>query len=146
MTLQALLERVEAASGSDRDLDFDLEVACAPPAHAAHWQGQRVRVYEGIPADEYNTEHRDYRVKGSKDANPAPAYTASIDAAVALVEKMLPGANWRLSRWDKDDFNASIFVPQMFEAEGLKTPALALIAALLKALISQSNPERPGVE
>ena len=64
-------------------------------------------------------------------------YTASIDAAVALVEKV-----WVKDYWSIDAFNqATVGDGDRFQWRGNgRTPALALIAALLRALIAQEKP------
>lgn len=138
--LQALLERVEKAEGPDRELDALIWTAAT--GHETHYPNPYMREAEGLHA--YTERRGDdlsrwYRV---------PALTNSIDAAVGLVEKMLPGFDVCLARVS-GEWSADIGPPDSFQAASAKsrpTPALALIAALLKALISQSNPERPGVE
>jgi hypothetical protein len=138
MTLRELRERVEAATGADRDLDFEIDVALAPPSQAGHWQGQRVRIYEGIPHAEYDRDSPHHRPKGSKDEIPSPPYTSSVDAAIALVEAKGFGghshtvidttgaATAEVWPWSKER-------PSITRGNGA-TPALALLAALLRAL------------
>ena len=86
-----------------------------------------------------------------------PAYSASVDAALALVEEKLPGWKWAIAK-ESDGFGgmeyeAELFGPQYSSREqnpatfavhlGLTAP-LAPIAALLKALIAQAPTARPA--
>jgi hypothetical protein len=121
--LKELLERVEKATGPDRDIDFDLaelldEFAFVPTfGMAGNWYKRPVQY--GLTTD-------------------VPAYTASIDAAVALVGKVLPGWSWVVGRNDTDSEHMCIMgdSPQNeFESEG-SSPPLAILAAMLRALIA----------
>jgi len=60
-----------------------------------------------------------------------------LDAALALVERVLPGWAWELTRWTGGGYTTSIsqYNPgdEEFRGQG-PTPALALLSALLKAL------------
>lgn len=68
-------------------------------------------------------------------------YTASIDSSIALVERMLPGWHWEVGR----DGTAMVRDPNVVGASadyvcwGGTTPALALLAALLRALIAKGT-------
>ena len=127
--LQALLERVEKAEGPDRELDALIWTAAT--GHETHYPNPYMREAEGLHA--YTERRGDdlsrwYRV---------PALTDSIDAAVALVESRLIGPSWSVS----SALNARVTCAvrggarHFYDAEG-NTPALALIAALLRALIA----------
>ena len=70
--IASLLERVTAARGPDRVLDLDLARALVPD----------VVVLRRNDDDTANEPHTYWE------------YTASIDAALALVERMLPGWKW----------------------------------------------------
>jgi len=72
-TLRALLARVEAANGSDRELDLAIAGALVPDVICLR----------------YN------EVKDKNEAFTHWEYTASIDAAVALIERVLPGWWWK---------------------------------------------------
>lgn len=70
-----------------------------------------------------------------------PNYTASVDAALSLVEKCAPDAFWELDR----GYNATITnadAGYCGAAHGKPTPALALLSALLSALLAME--ERDG--
>ena len=100
--LQALLERVEKATGPDRLLSRDLARTFGMLGH----------------------------------------YTASIDAALALVERVLPGWHWirksPLSMTVYQDPKDEKAWAVHFDGAGA-TPALSLLAAILKALIAQQE-------
>lgn len=114
--LQRLLERVEKAEREDRPLDHELFLDL-------EWAGQG--------------DHR-----------KPPTYTASLDAALALVERCLPDHQWLVRQHHEGaPFGRGYFanVPtgwpgerRHFDAYG-KTAALALLAAMLKALIAQEQ-------
>jgi hypothetical protein len=109
--LQALLERVKAATGPDRELDRAID-------------------------DYFDPMH----------IGALRPVTASIDAALALVERRLPRWNWIVSDRatcvlrpanGKDENRSWI---QWREANA-RTPPLAILAALLTALIAQQVKE-----
>ncbi len=125
--LQALLERVEKAEGPDEEVDMQLCLLAYPEIMAV-------------------SEKRDdgfwYHKQWGRMSVPAN-YTASIDAAVALVEKMLPGWTGHL---DFGGSQACAYAirpltegPLVEHRAFATTPALALIAALLRALIAQEK-------
>jgi hypothetical protein len=135
--LSALRERVEKAEGPDRELDAVIWLALIPgvtrrTTHVAHWQK---------PYDIDETRDETGRLIN------VPHYTASIDAAVALIERKLPGCGWSITRYENPNiwtpattYIADVTLPgkigdgAMFDACSNATPALALIAALLNAL------------
>ena len=84
---------------------------------------------------------------GEDDGKPVicPAYTNSIDAALALAERILPEAN--CMGFDSDPRGADAYVSRnevpreqiwLVEARA-KTPALALCAAILRATTRTSH-------
>jgi hypothetical protein len=149
MTLRELRERVEAATGADRGIDGHLAVLAGWEWHgdgsvdeheefAGHW------VQLGFPTNgsfgkrgpglcDCHTIDPRYG-----NADDAPCYTASLDAAIALVEAKGFGghshtvidttgaATAEVWPWGKER-------PSITRGNGA-TPALALIAALLMAL------------
>lgn len=125
-SLTELREKVERASGPDRELDLSIYALLDPaePSLALH------------------------------KLNRLPAITASIDAALALVEQKLPGWVWQLSKIDGvpsraplPDCEASVWIPsvrtQKLRVERANgqgaTPPLAILSALLRALESQEQ-------
>lgn len=127
--LSELLERVKAATGPDRELDGAIEVmarrfdayrAGLDDTTRAHWKHNGSTVYDG------NT--------GYVAAN----FTASIDAALALVERCLPG--WMVAMGTCGENNmpwACITEPDEpcrdFASDGVDIPN-AILSALLQAL------------
>lgn len=120
--LKALAERVEAATGPDREIDFGLhEMASKAPS---------------VVPPKY------LRIGG--DSPSTPFYTSSIDAALGLVERVLPG-------WSKDIYiadNGSAVklaspLPRSVEHWGTSetTTPLAILSALLRAF--QTQPDHP---
>lgn len=131
LELEGLLARVEGAAGPDRELDKAL------------W-------YKLIFDPALDRQDDSYlKLVGS----PLPWFTASLDAALALVERRLPTFTTDLTiyRTNAGEFKphslARLFCPygEISEYRGdAKTPALALLAALLRALITQAQPSQTG--
>ena len=94
--LSALIARVEAATGPDREIDW--EVHCLGGMEGAGSYGRH------------------------------PAYTASVDAVLALIERKLPDEAWLLL--DRVLYSRKI---EVFDTTQQKL-ALALLAATLRAL------------
>ncbi len=66
-----------------------------------------------------------------RPGQPMPRYTASLDAAVALLERVLPGWRWAV---DSNGYADVRSYSSMKEAFGTaQTPAIALCIAVLKA-------------
>ena len=65
-----------------------------------------------------------------------PPFTESIDAAVALVERVRPGWHWYV-----DDRSAAVWPDGVYDESAVQaaTPAIALVLALLKSLPSQEE-------
>lgn len=118
MTRAELVERLEAATGPERIYDHYLFFALEP--HLYDEAGRR-----GLLGDHI-----------------VPAYTASIDAAVALVERVLPGWSWECrASGTGDKGQAAVWNPTKRpgrndeqRAYNCATPAIALCIAALKAL------------
>ena len=119
MSLSELLERVNAAS-ADYRIGYDVTVALLgrEAAHAFLYHGARGHI------------------------NPA----TSIDAAVALIERVLPGWRWMVRRIYPEDGGGPLFCAYAEQVDGpmfsrtAPTPPLALIAALLEAKIAEDKP------
>ncbi len=131
--LSDLLLRVEGATGADRALDAAIEHATRfhrglqlglKPEHIAVWR---------------HVGNGEVESQGTRYASPA--YTGSLDAALALVTRVLPG--WQVTLGQHrapgkrgDLWKASLTSPQGggMDTGWAPTPALALLAAMLKAL------------
>jgi hypothetical protein len=123
--LKELLARVEKATGADRGLDVLIAERFDGVAPGGCFSGGLYYAPDG---------------RGGTGCPRIEQYTASLDASLALVERVLPDAPvligmrqtpetqpWaRLADWRGEDATGS-------------TPALALLVALLKALLAKEN-------
>ena len=132
-TLRALLARVEAATGPDRKIDAAIAVTIdgGPKSFTSDDAPDRTRGSYG--AGIWFTDADNYHVL-SKTVRCAALITASIDAAVALIERVLPEWIWDVTStgtsWIMAGDESDLHVP----AKGA-TPALAILAAIFRALI-----------
>ena len=115
-TLLALAERVEAATGADRELDEDIGIAIG--------RGRTVRV-----GHECLGNVRDVPIN-------CPRYTASLDAAMSLVPSGC--SEWNVESWSAPGAIQPAHVRATAWVSGAArvyaaTPALALTAACLRA-------------
>ncbi len=85
-TLRDLKARLDAAKGPDRELDAAIFVALVEPTWVTSPKDPGAVAADAMSFRSTGKLH--YITKTSKHA---PHYTASIDAAVALVERALPG-------------------------------------------------------
>lgn len=98
MTLDSIIERLEKAEGGDQELDFWISV----------------RAYD--PCDCTDAElQADIDSVGIEGMHIDAAFTSSVDAAIALAEKVLPGWAWRVATcsvsddaWVLPDFNCPV--------------------------------------
>lgn len=146
--LSALLGRIEGA-GADRELDAAL---CAyfrllsPRAERERW----AREWSGpiiAKGDRVYLSHADGRADGlSCDAR---LLTASLDAALALCARVLPGwfVGLQQNRHHNKPTDWTAYVERSTKNEHeatSPTPALALLAAMLKALIAATQDTSEG--
>lgn len=122
--LATLRARIDAATGPDRELDLSLAEALVP--------------------DVVVLLHN--RGTGQNERSTYWHYTASIDAALALVERLLPGWLWTFGSYGPDDGPwACITEPTEpcadYAARG-PTPALAILSALMSAMIERESDAR----
>lgn len=110
--LRALLARLEAAEGPDREVDRALHVAVGLD------MGEEVHLGALLNA-----------------------YTASIDAAVALVERR--GYGWQI---DRDDGCYLSDADDVFDLVKAATPPLSLCAALVRAEIMRAEWEAANAD
>ena len=143
MSLSALLERVEACRGPDRELDADLWWVLQ------HRDAERVfnTGALGLPKARPATLPIPAGLGRSGVQSYAPTYTASIDAALALIGRVLPGADPKIWRW-RGQWGASLHDPEngsmvIAQHHYSPTPALALCAALLAAMIGEEAKPSP---
>lgn len=147
MTYSDIIKRLEEATGPDRELDA--RIFCA--ANNMIWEidGQRV---VGIDRDDGNNwETIGYVDPGKYSLNfttyreDIPTYTSSLDATIAIVERMLPGwrkaigENVHTGYWQgrvyrlRDD--------DIFERYGCHgtSPQLAMLIAMFRALEAEGR-------
>lgn len=150
--LVGLLERVEGSTGPDREID------CHVWAHdlglSLEWQGTSlVAGVEGVIGwiDPGEHSRNFYTNRSERGPGSIPAYTASLDAALALVGRVLPGWRWMVRRVYPEDSGplyAAYVMPADDRAIGdvpsAPTPALALIKALLRALLADAERSEGG--
>lgn len=118
MTIAELLERVEGATGPDRELDAAL---CATLRFGG---------------DERCVRYPKTWTRVGQIRDWVPVYSASLDAALALVERVLPGWTWEGGRDPAKASWAYLYAKidgPTFSASA-PTAALALLAALLRSL------------
>lgn len=136
--LRGLIERVEKATGPDREIDGDLHEMA---------YGEWLRKHGYVSQGETGYFSPTPPVQGAGHVRAPEHYTDSVDAALALVEKMRPG--WRLSLGGSGDAWQALIheniVPHKsadFGESGSQTRPLplAIILALLRSL---DSPEKP---
>lgn len=134
--LADLLARVEAAEGPDREIDLDLILALGLGPSGDGWERRRGKYDQG--------GRPELRQNLAPQPGPWPIfcarpYTASLDAALALVKRVLGDVKVRVTTYRKGGGRAEILADgeryDIANEQGA-CPALAVVAALLKALIA----------
>src|SRR5690348_3628613 len=94
-TLLSLERRLASAGGADRELDYALYRGfMLPPRTAELWDSNIAVRKERLP-------------QGYDVYSGTPKYTASVDEALALMERMLPGWQWAVGT-AKGDYHAEL--------------------------------------
>lgn len=143
--LSALIERVENATGPDRELDalifrvLDLKLPdqFLSMGIKLSWQADGSAT---VPVGDMQVRYE------------PPHFTSSLDAALALVEEILPGTFWHVAkgrtRPDEPLFGAELVSPEHggvnVAVEHESSVALALILALLRALSARDQQDGGG--
>ncbi|MDO9441450.1 MAG: hypothetical protein Q7T73_11215, partial [Beijerinckiaceae bacterium] len=93
--LEAMRERVRKATGPDRDIDWAVFSTVEVPALAgSQWRVSLFVDLHGTPAGSDAVEWSEDGLRWFPAMNLA-RYTASVDAALARVGRMLPGSGWQ---------------------------------------------------
>jgi hypothetical protein len=138
-TLSELRERVEKASGPDRELDISIHEVLVG-----------LRMYEDFYRKADDVCLRYYSDPTGPSYHRLPRYTASVDAALSLVERKAPitpyqahcldtsftrddGLAWtfRITTYSKEDETEE---PTVCWATSFASAPLAILSALLKSL------------
>jgi hypothetical protein len=142
-SLTELREKVERATGTDREIDALIAVV--------------LDGYFVLPA-KFEGDGPRYGYIDTEGAEVIPGhagdmlvrkYTSSIDAALALAERKLPGWTWSVDIHDRVEGNANgwawarLATPNSLDFTTHRatapTPPLAILSALLRALESQEQ-------
>lgn len=145
MTLQSLLTRAQQATGASRAIDFELHILLVG---AAVWPATDMRGRITNPHSKMSDYLGAYRevIDADDQDFDFPRYTASVDAALGLVERVLPG--WFVGNICQTDYGrwyATVtrgppsLATYHAQSKTVATPALALICALLSAKIAEAS-------
>lgn len=121
--LTALQQRVRAATGPDRSIDAALLAVANPETAAKHPWVTWIADQEA----------------GRDDFTAIQRYTASIDAAFALTERVLPEHDWIIGHTNGGLTIHCQLGPDADRMAFGDTPPLAILAALLSTLIAQAE-------
>lgn len=132
-----LLDRLRSATCGSRELDCLIhEWEC--PAHTVAMRG----MYYGEPTGEYYEPEPDR--PGGYLVAQAPHFTSSLDAALGLVERVLPG--WRVQLFEDDDGWLARLkrgnpygLVALDELPRLPTAPLAVLIALISAILERDK-------
>lgn len=148
-SLQALAERLEKATGPDREIDAALWWAFGKRAACGAYFTGAMGLPKGVD------EMPDHFVQLGDGLGRqsvivmAPRLTKSLDAAIALCARVLPGCWWSVDRefvYDRGELREQ-FVGRLRKARDTylhvltaPTPALALVRAIVRARIAEETP------
>ncbi|MDJ1632300.1 hypothetical protein [Rhizobium rhizogenes] len=157
--LEELIAALEKSVGPSRELDADITLSVIPEfsgwiKHPNLKNDSPSWMYGDLWPD-HQQFHEWLMRKGAALSVQAKPFTSSIDAAIALTERLLPGWSWTTSDrnrriiapkredgpwgavnspawWDEDESD------EYFEAFA-STPAIALVLSTLRAKLSQEK-------
>ena len=131
MDLDTIIERVRGLTWQDREVDA-LIYHCFPS-----YVDDRGHTFLSLDIDAQIVVY--VKTENGTVSPPVPAFTASIDACVSLIERELPGFLWRIGTDGPDDAPFG-WVGRDDEAGHLAaTPTLALLLAFLTAMKEKSH-------
>lgn len=136
--LKALVERVEKLTKPDRKTDALIEIVA-----------RKIEAYRVLPDPKTHAVWRPMRglagaVESQGTRYAAQDFTRSLDQALALCERVLPGWRRQFNEDGESAWWASVLLPDVSVGRpagyctnaSLPTPALALLSAMLRALIA----------
>jgi hypothetical protein len=152
MSISDLLARVQAATGPDRVLDLLIFAATTPDHTMMLDPGSTdgVRGSSFGPASEFDLMNWEGREDRAAKYHAPPEYTRSVDDALALVERLLPGFWYVLgrgrSRPDEPLYGVALYAGDpdpvrdghLGEGEHEASAPLAILTALLNWKAAQS--------
>ena len=135
-SLPHLLSRLESAEGADRELDAAI---CA-------WSCPTLGLERCKRSSRGGWHHPVHGLIA-----PPERYTASLDAALQLVERVLPGVYlWRLDFDDEPNedrpYSFDLYHADVSATGAGATSALAVLTALLHALVARDSASPPSSE
>lgn len=131
--MQELIARLEAAEAGSRELDALVWLRFNRPEYSGGVKALEMRSwYDGRGHMILETD------AGEEVADDLGigTYTTSLDAALALAERVLPGFTWRVQRHTSGMFDAALWSDPDDNYVGYgrtPSPALSLCIAILKA-------------
>ena len=137
--LPALLTHLQAATGADRELDGLLAVQFGGAKTKDFYGRDFTQVVRKFGSETFTSVQW--------DSWKVPCFTASIDAALGLIERVLPGWTWSAHPHHEGGMTMGVHPgPGIASVNGpwekwgtAKTPALALCCALVQALIEKEG-------
>lgn len=142
--LSSLISRVEKATGPDRELDARIWAYFAGVKYVSH--NAPYGDVHGRTQVEYTVPPMRTRVVTNLPRTPhAEPVTTSVDAAISLAERVLPGWGWGITHGSEkaEDVQGNVFpkaipFPAHLDCYGYHAiPAIALVLATLRALQSK---------
>jgi len=148
--LEELKERLEKATGPDRELDLDLFRAFNEALYQKIYWGVKAFTNRDLPESRKEEDIQSRMLAGNH-----PRYTASLDAAIALTNAVLPDDEYpngtrrkghtrsheELTTGSVWFFRIGLYLPkeEIFVSEEHKSEPIALLLATISALIEREN-------
>ena len=136
-----IIASLEAATGPDREIDAEICVALGYVCHAGTGVVTNIRAADDGEAPD--PEDLYYAVDGVDDCiERTPCLTGSLDAVIALVERMLPGAEFELTTiYNIAQATLPLNGPDYFHGRS-ETGSLpiAMLIAMFRALEAEAKP------
>lgn len=128
--LRGLIERLEKLEGPSTEANADILEATGGCAH------RETEYYCIEDGNDYDSGFTCKRCGVDTYGQRTPAYTASLETAVTLLERVLPGWKWRVSTNQGEVFQSD---PECGHDGFAATSAIALVIATLRALSQEQS-------